>query len=77
MGIINRELLLKFINETGVSYSELARQSDISRNTVDNMKNGSTIPSIEIINCLFNSGLLNITQDDFMATFFPNITFEK
>lgn len=76
MNVINHNLLARLINEAEVNHSELARRSEISRGTIGNITKGSTCPSIEIINCLFNSGVLEITKDDFIATFFPNLPFK-
>lgn len=75
MGIIDNELLSKYIDETELSYSELARMIQISRNTIHNLVGGDTKPSLPIINCLAST--LDFTQDDFVATFFPNIQFKQ
>lgn len=75
MKIIDNQLLAKYINKTGLNQSEFAKNTDISRGTVHNLLAGSTCPSLAIINCLASS--LDFTQDDFAATFFPNIQFKK
>lgn len=75
MRIIDNELLTKYINETGLNYSELARTIEISRNTIYNVVLGVTQPSLSVINCFAST--LDFTQDDFIATFFPNIKFKE
>lgn len=75
MNFIDNELLSKYINKTELSYSELARTIQISRNTIHNILGGVTQPSLGVINCL--AGSLEFTQDDFVATFFPNVQFKQ
>lgn len=75
MKLIDNELLAKYINSTGLNYSELARTVQISRNTIYNVLLGDTQPSLPVINCLASS--LDFTLEDFVATFFPNIQFKK
>lgn len=75
MKVINIELLLKYINDTGLNQTELAKNMDVSRGTIRNLLGGMTKPSLPIINCLADS--LDFTLEDFAATFFPNIEFKK
>lgn len=73
--VINNELLTKYIHQTGLNYKDLAAKLDISRNTIYNVMVGSTCPSAEIIH-IFGSSL-EFTQDDFVATFYPEIQFKE
>lgn len=75
METIDNELLSERINQTGLNYSELSREINISRNTLYNISLGRTFPRPEVINSLVS--FLEITEEDFIAIFYPNIEFKK
>jgi len=72
---INYELLLKRFNQSEFNYIELANHTAISRNTVRNVMVGRTNPSQYVAASLAEA--LELTQDDIIAIFFPNITLKK
>lgn len=74
MKSIDNELLSKHIYETGLSYLEIAESTKISRNTIYNVLCGQTCPSYSVMNNLANT--LQLTQNDFIAIFFPEIQFK-
>lgn len=73
--VINKELLIQHINQTGLNYSEIARGIEISRNTIYNVLFGETNPSYSVINSI--AAFLELTENDFLQIFFPEITFKK
>lgn len=74
MKIIDNELLSKYIKKTGLNYSQLSKQTTISRNTLYNITWGRNCPSYSVMSILADS--LEFTQSDFIATFFPNVNFK-
>lgn len=72
---INSELLSKCIYKTGLNYSAFAKISNVSRNTIYNISLGKTCPSYLVIEGLAKS--LDITQEEFILIFFPNIKFKE
>ncbi|MDN6730991.1 MAG: helix-turn-helix domain-containing protein [Atopostipes suicloacalis] len=72
---INGELLTKLIQEKGLTLKELARISQISRNTIHNISAGKNNPSYLVMNDLIN--ILDLTEKDFILTFFPGSVFKK
>lgn len=75
MKMINSDLLLALIEETGLSYSQFSKISEVSRNTIYNIASGQSCPSIPIIQNIVNS--LNMTQEEFLDIFCQNIKFRS
>lgn len=75
MHIINNNLLLELIEETGLNYSEISKTAEISRKTIYNISFGQTCPTIQVISNL--AGSLEMTKDDFLDIFFPNTKFKE
>lgn len=73
MKVINNELLLKYLEEAGLSCTALAKETAISRSTIYNMAKGQHCPSHEIMTIL--AKFLNISAEDFLAIFFNNLEF--
>lgn len=74
MGKINNKKLHRLFEETNFTYSELAENIGISRNTVHNIMFGLTNPSYYVIVSLAEA--LNLTPEEIMAVFFPNMNSE-
>lgn len=72
---INRDLLCNLIIEKGFTYSKISQDLNLSRGTIYNFSIGRTIPNVAFITNLANA--LELTQEEFMAIFFPNLTFKK
>lgn len=74
MKIINNEVFFKYMEKSGLNYSDISKRATISRNTLYNIIWGKTCPSHPVMANLANS--LEFTQDEFIAIFFPNVNFK-
>lgn len=72
---VNTELLMMRFRQSGLKFNELANNTEVSRNTIHNVMFGRTKPSYHVVTRLAES--LNLSTDDIMAIFFPNINPEE
>lgn len=75
MEIINTELLISWIGQSGLNNSEISRNAKISRGTINNIISGKTCPSTPIIKSLARS--LEMNEAIFIEIFFPDIPLKK
>lgn len=75
MNVINTKLLIDWMNKTGLSYSEISRLSNISRNTIYNVCSGKTCPSIVVMQSLAKT--LKMTEAIFFDVFFPELKLKN
>lgn len=75
MHSIDHELLFRRFCASGFSYSKLADDANLSRGTIHNVMLGRCQPSHYVASRL--AEVLNLTRDDIIAIFFPNITRKK
>lgn len=75
MGIIDHELLSSRFKQGGFKGVELASTTNISRNTIGNVKSGRTSPSLFVTASLGEA--LGLTLTEFMAIFFPDIKLKE
>lgn len=72
---VNRKLLKMRILQSGLSYGEIAHNTDVTRNTIHNLIIGKTQPSHYLTTRLTIT--LKLSLKDFIAVFYPNIKFEE
>lgn len=75
MNKINNELLYKHLRDTGLNYSEISREINISRNTIYNILLGKCSPSPQVIKIFVN--FLKMSREEFTAVFYPNVQFKE
>ena len=68
---IDTELLFTYFDKSGFTYTELAKNIGISRNTIHNILFGVTTPSHYVAAHLAEA--LDLSQEEFVTIFFPNI----
>lgn len=74
MKLIDNELLFKYMEQTGLNYSDISKRTTISRNTLYNILWGRNYPSYSVMSTLADS--LEFTQAEFIAIFFPKVKFK-
>lgn len=75
MKAINNELLFKYVEENGLSYTEIASEAMISKGTLYNILLRRNHPSYLITNILAN--YLELTKEEFVEIFFPAVKFRE
>lgn len=75
MKTINNELLLNYIQESGLKYKEIASETMISRGTLYNISWGKNHPSYLVMSIL--ADYLEFTKEEFLEIFFPEVDFKK
>lgn len=72
---INGELLFSKIEQSGLSYTKLAKKTQICRGTLHNVIYGINKPSHQVAYQLAKALLMS--EREIVEIFFPNINFEQ
>lgn len=72
---VNNKLLKTRVLESGLSYSAIAKEANVSKSTIHNLILGRHAPSHHLTTHL--AIILNFTQTDFNEVFYPNLKFAK
>lgn len=75
MNSIDNKLLLKRFKQSKLNYVNLVNDTSISKSTICNIMSGRTSPSHYATVRLAEA--LNLTQEEIIAIFFPNIKFNE
>ena len=75
MELIDYNLLTETIENKGLTFTQLSKDSDVCRNTIYNVSSGRNYPSIPVINSIVE--VIEMTEQDFLQIFFPTMKFKK
>lgn len=74
MKFVDNKMFFDYVEETGLSYSEISEKTMISRNTLYNILWNRNYPSYSVLTTL--ADFLEFTQEEFIAIFFSKVKFK-